>query len=41
MFPARYGGSSAFGANKKMGTFWSFGAGINFHNYAFMQGVDF
>ena len=37
----RYDGSSAFGANKKMGTFWSFGAGINFHNYAFMQGVDF
>ena len=33
----RYEGSSAFGANKKMGTFWSFGTGINVHNYDFMS----
>lgn len=36
----RYEGSSAFGAKKKMGLFWSSGAGLNVHNYAFMKGVD-
>ena len=37
----RYEGSSAFGANKKMGTFWSLGAGLNLHKYAFMRDVKF
>ena len=36
----RYEGSSAFGAKKKMGLFWSSGAGLNVHNYAFMKDVD-
>ena len=36
----RYEGSSAFGAKKKMGLFWSSGAGLNVHNYAFMKNVD-
>lgn len=36
----RYEGSSSFGAKKKMGTFWSAGAGINVHNYGFMKDVD-
>lgn len=33
----RYEGSSTFGAKKKMGAFWSAGAGINFHNYGFLK----
>lgn len=37
----RYEGSSAFGANKKMGTFYSFGGGINLHKYAFMREAKF
>ena len=36
----RYEGSSSFGAKKKMGTFWSAGAGINVHNYGFMKDAD-
>ena len=36
----RYEGSSAFGAKKKMGVFWSTGAGINVHNYNFMKSVE-
>lgn len=37
----RYEGSSVFGANKKMGTFYSGGVGLNLHNYAFMRNVKF
>lgn len=36
----RYEGSSAFGAKKKMGLFWSSGAGLNLHNYAFLKNVN-
>lgn len=36
----RYEGSSAFGAKKKMGLFWSSGAGLNLHNYAFLKNVS-
>ncbi|KIO45021.1 SusC/RagA family TonB-linked outer membrane protein [Sanguibacteroides justesenii] len=37
----RLDGSSAFGSKKKTGTFWSFGTGINIHNYAFMKNISF
>ena len=33
----RMDGSSEFGADKRFAPFWSFGAGINLHNYKFMQ----
>lgn len=33
----RLDGSSEFGANNRFATFWSGGAGINVHNYAFMK----
>lgn len=33
----RFDGSSEFGSDKRWGTFWSFGAGINVHNYEFMR----
>lgn len=36
----RYEGSSAFGAKKKMGLFWSGGAGINLHNYNALKEVE-
>lgn len=36
----RYEGSSAFGAKKKMGLFWSSGAGLNLHNYAFLKNAS-
>ncbi|MDR2130876.1 MAG: SusC/RagA family TonB-linked outer membrane protein [Odoribacteraceae bacterium] len=38
---ARAEGSTAFGTKKKIGEFWSLGAGINLHKYAFMQEVGF
>ena len=34
----RFDGSSEFGSNKRFATFWSGGAGINFHNYGFLRG---
>ena len=33
----RFDGSSEFGSNNRFATFWSGGAGINFHNYDFMK----
>ena len=33
----RMDGSSEFGSKKKFAPFWSFGAGLNIHNYAFMK----
>lgn len=33
----RLDGSSEFGADKRFAPFWSFGAGLNIHNYKFMQ----
>lgn len=33
----RYEGSSAFGAKKKMGLFYSGGIGLNLHNYEFLK----
>ncbi len=33
----RIDGSSQFGANKRYAPFWSFGAGINIHNYEFWE----
>lgn len=33
----RMDGSSKFGSEKKYAPFWSFGAGLNLHNYKFMQ----
>lgn len=33
----RMDGSSEFGADKRFAPFWSFGAGINLHNYKFIQ----
>ena len=33
----RWDGSSEFGANKHFATFFSFGGGINIHNYKFMK----
>jgi TonB-linked SusC/RagA family outer membrane protein len=35
---ARTDGSSKFGNKQRFATFWSFGAGINLHKYAFMKG---
>lgn len=37
----RTDGSSEFGADKRFAPFWSFGAGINIHNYGFMKGASF
>jgi TonB-linked SusC/RagA family outer membrane protein len=34
---ARTDGSSRFGSERRFATFWSFGAGLNLHNYAFMK----
>ena len=34
---ARYEGNSSFGTNKRMGLFWSGGAGINIHKYEFVK----
>lgn len=33
----RMDGSSEFGSKKKFAPFWSFGAGLNIHNYPFMK----
>lgn len=33
----RLDGNSSFGSKKRMAPFWSFGVGINFHRYAFME----
>lgn len=33
----RLDGSSAFGSNKRFAPFWSFGVGVNLHNYKFMK----
>lgn len=33
----RLDGSSEFGADRRFAPFWSFGAGINIHNYGFMK----
>ena len=35
----RFDGSSEFGSGNRFATFWSFGAGFNFHKYAFMQSL--
>ena len=37
---ARYEGNSSFGANKRMGLFWSGGAGINLHKFEFIKNLD-
>ena len=37
---ARYEGNSSFGANKRMGLFWSGGAGINLHKFGFIQKLN-
>ena len=34
----RFDGSSEFGLDQKWAPFWSFGAGVNLHNYAFLHG---
>ena len=34
----RFDGSSEFGLDQKWAPFWSFGAGVNLHNYAFLNG---
>ena len=34
----RFDGSSEFGKDNKVAPFWSAGAGLNVHNYAFMKG---
>ena len=36
----RMDGSSEFGADKRFAPFWSFGAGINIHNYGFLKNND-
>ena len=36
----RMDGSSKFGSEKKYAPFWSFGAGLNIHNYKFMQDFE-
>ncbi|WP_233556968.1 SusC/RagA family TonB-linked outer membrane protein [Odoribacter sp. AF15-53] len=36
----RYDGSSEFGSDNKWAPFWSVGAGINLHNYAFIKGNE-
>ncbi|WP_059026223.1 SusC/RagA family TonB-linked outer membrane protein [Gabonibacter massiliensis] len=33
----RLDGSSQFGSDKRFAPFWSFGAGINFHNYSWLK----
>lgn len=35
----RFDGSSAFGSEKRFAPFWSFGAGVNIHNYKFLQDI--
>ena len=37
----RLDGASNFGTKKKIGDFWSFGAGINTHNYEFIKNIPF
>lgn len=37
----RLDGSSQFGADKRFAPFWSIGAGLNIHNYAFMKEISF
>lgn len=37
---ARLDGSSAFGSDKRFAPFWSFGAGINIHNYKFFKDFE-
>ncbi|WP_294139416.1 SusC/RagA family TonB-linked outer membrane protein [uncultured Sanguibacteroides sp.] len=37
----RFDGSSEFGADRKWAPFWSAGAGINLHNYDFMERFGF
>lgn len=37
----RVDGSSEFGADNKYGTFWSTGAGLNLHNYPFIDDLRF
>ncbi len=39
-FTGRLDGSSEFGSDKKWSMFWAAGAGINIHNYEFMQNQD-
>src|SRR5690606_24537594 len=34
----RMDGSSEFGLERRIAPFWSFGTGINFHNYEWMKG---
>ena len=36
-FSGRYDGASQFGNNSKYAPFWSFGAGINIHNYNYVK----
>ncbi|MCA5006754.1 SusC/RagA family TonB-linked outer membrane protein [Sphingobacterium bovistauri] len=36
----RRDGSSQFGADKRFGTFWSFGAGWNIHNESFIKDIE-
>lgn len=36
----RFDGSSAFGSEKRFAPFWSFGAGVNIHNYKFLRDYD-
>lgn len=37
----RFDGSSEFGTKKRFATFWSGGAGINIHNYKFMEAIPY
>ncbi len=37
----RFDGSSQFGTDKKIAPFWAFGAGLNIHNYSFMQNYPY
>lgn len=37
----RIDGSSKFGVNRKYAPFWSFGAGLNLHNYKFIKNLNF
>lgn len=36
----RMDGSSKFGSNNKFAPFWSFGAGLNLHNYNFIKNIE-
>ncbi|MDR1719751.1 MAG: SusC/RagA family TonB-linked outer membrane protein [Dysgonamonadaceae bacterium] len=36
----RFDGSSEFGSKKKWGSFWSFGTGLNLHNYEFAKSIN-